>query len=180
MAIENNSADSITIRQANDGDIPFLVEFLVKLAVHVAGGTPQTLKQSERKNLTKFLTTALADEDKMVVVAEDLNARLVGMGYIHVWRRESIWEEMGDKVFKSGIIDNIWVEPEYRQSGVFRAMLRELVAFAEEQGVHELVLEYALSNKEAEEVWTRLGFRPTGVRATALAESVMAVLSDPE
>jgi len=69
------------------------------------------------------------------------------------------------------------VEPEFRKLGIFSSMLRELVAFAEEHGASELILEYAVSNKEAEATWSRLGFTTTGVRAAAFTTTVRDKLS---
>lgn len=124
-----------------------------------------------------FLAVSLADEDKLIAVAEVPGTGLVGMGYIYVWCSQSIWEQAGDEDCKSGMIDNIWVEPAFRKLGVFTAMLKELIAFAERRGVHELVLEYSVSNKEADETWTKLGFKPTGVHAAAFTQTVKDELS---
>jgi ribosomal protein S18 acetylase RimI-like enzyme len=178
MAPRNNDSGGIIIRQARKADLSVLVDFLVKLAVHVAGGTPQTLKKTERKRLRDLLTSALVDENKLVIVAEVPDNGLVGMGYIYIWRSQGIWEQLGDVEFKSGVIDDIWVEPDYRKLGIFHAMLDELVSFAEDRRVHELILEYSLSNKEAEATWSKLGFKPTGVRAAAFTATVRKVLSD--
>jgi len=153
---------------------------MIKLAVHVDGGVPQTLKRAERKKLKDLLASALKDEHKLIVVAETPDNGLVGMGDIHIWRSQAIWEQLGDVEFKSGVIDDIWVEPEYRKLGIFRAMLRKLVAFAEEHAVHELILEYSLANREAETTWSKLGFKPTGVRAAAYTANVRKILSESD
>jgi len=168
------------IRKARKADLPVLVDFMIKLAVHVAGGEPQTLKKAERKKLKDLLASALKDEHKLVVVAETPDDGLVGMGDIYIWRSQAIWEQLGDLEFRSGIIDDIWVEPEFRKLGIFRAMLRELVAFAEKHKVQELILEYSVANKEAEATWRKLGFKPTGVRAAAFTETVKKTLSEFE
>lgn len=180
MAPGNDSSNEFIIRRARKADLPVLVDFMVKLAVHVEGGTPRTLKRSEKKKLRDLLTSALKDDNKLIVVAQTSDNELVGMGDIHIWRSQGIWEQMGDVEFKSGIIDDIWVEPEYRKLGVFRAMLRELVAFAEDHAVHELILEYSLANREAEATWSKLGFKPTGVRAAAFTATVSKTLSELE
>ncbi len=177
MVSGHNSIDGIKIRKARKADLPVLVGFLVKLAVHVAGGAPQTLKRAEGKKLRELLTSALLDEDKLLIVAEVPGSGLVGMGYIYIWRSQGIWEQLGEEEFKSGLIDDIWVEPACRKLGVFRAMLEELVAFAEDRGAQELILEYSLSNKEADATWRKLGFKPTGVRAAAFTTAVRAALS---
>jgi len=172
MASTDDSIKQLEIRKARKGDVPVLLDFLAKLALHVAGSAPQTLKKKERKRLQEVLTAALLDDDKLLVVADLPGSGVVGMGYIYIWRSQGIWEQAGDHEFKSGIIDDIWVEPEYRQMGIFNALFSELIAFAEQREVQELILEYAISNKEAEATWTRLGFKTTGVRAAAFTSVV--------
>lgn len=178
MSQEIDSLEGVLIRPARKGDLSVLVDFMVKLALHVAGGTPQTLRKAEHTRLRDLLAAALADEDKLVIVAQAAQKHLVGMAYIHVWRSQGIWEQLREVEFTSAIIDDVWVEPEYRKLGVFRAMLAELVSFAEEHGAHELILEYSLSNQEADATWSKLGFQPTGVRAAAFTTAVRKALSE--
>ena len=177
MTKQKSTSGKFTIRSATENDLPILVDFLVKLALHVAGDVPQTLKPKEHRRLTDFLAASLVDDDKRVVVAELPDAGLVGMGYIHIWHSEGIWEQLGDQRFRTGIIDDIWVEPAVRQSGIFTAMLEALVTFADNRGVQELVLEYSLSNREAEATWKKLGFEVTGVRASAFTDTVKQKLA---
>jgi ribosomal protein S18 acetylase RimI-like enzyme len=172
MLVKKHNREDLVIRKAEEGDLPVLVDFLVKLALHVAGPPSQKLKKKERKRLLDYLASACVDKDKLVVVAEHSDSGLVGMAYIYIWRSQGIWEQAGDHEFKSGIIDDIWVEPAFRKLGIFSDMLRELVAFAENRDVPELILEYAVSNKEADATWKRLGFEITGVRAAAFTRSV--------
>lgn len=176
MVVKKHNRDDLVIRKAEKGDLPVLVDFLVKLALHVTGPPSQKLKKKERKRLLDFLAAALGDTDKLVVVAELPDTGLVGMAYIYVLRSQGIWEQAGDYEYKSGIIDDIWVEPAFRKLGIFSAMLRPLIAFAESRDVPELVLEYAVSNKEAEVTWKRLGFEVTGVRAAAFTSLVKTKL----
>lgn len=177
MAVNKGNADKFTIRKAVQADLPVLVDFLAKLALHVAGVPPQTLKKEERNRLMAVLRSSLSDPNKLLVVAEAASARLVGMGYLYVWRNQGIWEQAEEVEFKSGIIDDVWVEPDFRKLGVFSAILRELVTFAESHDIDELILEYAVSNKEAAATWTKLGFKPTGIRAAAFTTVVRDALA---
>jgi len=172
MIEKRQNLENVVVREAQEIDLPVLVDFLVKLALHVSGAPLQKLKKKERRRLLDFLSAALADNDKLVVVAELPDVGLVGMGYIYIWRNQGIWEQTVEQEFKSGIIDDIWVEPEFRKLGIFSAMLRELIAFAESHNVPELILEYSAANKEADATWKRLGFQVTGVRAAAFTPSV--------
>lgn len=168
------------IREAREEDLPEMVQFLAKLALHVSGGPPHDLKESEHKRLLRTLHSSLDDPNKLLLVAESKHAGLVGMGYVYIWRSQGIWEQSGAAEFKSGVIDDIWVEPEFRGLGIFRALLRDLVTFAEQHHASELILEYAASNKEAKAAWTKLGFKTTGVRAAAFTSVVKQALMESQ
>ncbi|MBC54255.1 MAG: GNAT family N-acetyltransferase [Gammaproteobacteria bacterium] len=166
-----------TIRDATAADLPVLVDFLTKLALHVNGGPELALKESEYQRLHELLAAALSSPDKRIVVAEQPGVGLVGMGDVTVWSSQSIWEQATVTEYRSAILDDIWVEPAYRNAGIFKALLRSLVEFADERGAHDLVLEYSSSNKEAKSAWTRLGFVTTGIRAAAFTQNVKNALT---
>ncbi|MGV8843595.1 MAG: GNAT family N-acetyltransferase [Pseudomonas sp.] len=175
--ITGDNIEKFKIREARKADFPVLVDFLTKLALHVAGSPAQPLKKAEQKHLQNNLAAALVDDDKLLVVADLPESGVVGMAYIYIWRSQGIWEQAGDQELISGVIDDTWVEPDHRQRGVFSALLSELVAFAESRGAQELMLEYAATNKEAQATWTRLGFKTTGVRAEAFTTTVKEKLA---
>lgn len=168
------------IREAREEDLPEMVGFLTKLALHVSGTPPHELKESEHKRLLRTLHSSLDDPNRQLLVAESHSAGLVGMGYVGIWRSHGIWQQSGEDEFKSGIIDDVWVEPEFRKLGIFKALLRELVAFAEQHHASELILEYSASNREARAAWTRLGFKTTGVRAAAFISTVKQALTESQ
>ncbi|HEY9120332.1 MAG TPA: GNAT family N-acetyltransferase [Marinobacter sp.] len=176
MVSKKKAAPRYLIREAAEGDVPRLVEFLASLALHVSGSPPQSLQERERDRLHGVLLSSLTDANKHIMVAEVPGAGLVGMGYIYISRNQGIWEQTSHVEYRSAFIDDVWVEPEFRKLGIFPDLLRSLVAFAESRGAYELVLEYSASNKEAKAAWTRLGFKTIGVRAAAFTNSVQEAL----
>lgn len=176
MAEKRAQKQAFTIREATEADLPVLVEFLAKLALHVAGSGPRTLKKGESRRLMEVLRSALDDENKRLFVADSPEAGLVGMGYVYVYRSQGIWEQAEPEEYRTGVIDDVWVEPDFRSRGVFRALLKRLVAFAESHNAHELILEYSATNKQARAVWTKMGFKTTGVHAAAYTSTVKAAL----
>jgi ribosomal protein S18 acetylase RimI-like enzyme len=176
MAGKRAQKPSFVIREATEEDLPVLVDFLARLALHVSGAAPQVLKEKEQQRLMNVLRSAMDTSSKQVLVADDARAGPVGMGYIYVWRSQGIWQQAEEVEFRSGVIDDVWVEPEFRSRGVFKALLRKLVAFAESHHAHELILEYSASNRQAKAAWTKMGFKTTGVRAAAFTSTVKAAL----
>jgi ribosomal protein S18 acetylase RimI-like enzyme len=169
------------VRPAKAGDIPTLVRFLINLDAHVAGVAPDVLALTERgeQELQQRIESFIGEPGKRLVVACGPDGELVGMGDIHIWHYADLWLNPERQGLRSGYIDDLWVEPEYRTSGIGRQILEALFEYAAEQEIDELILEYALHNKEAEQYWSRLGFKPTGVRAAASLRDVRARLSDP-
>jgi len=137
------------VREATGADIPVMVDFLVKLGLHVSGAPRQTLTQEAQSRLENFLHDYLEDTEKLLVVTCTGDGDVIGMGNIQIWRSPNLWEEAEHLDLTSGFIDDLWVEPAYRQKGILRRMLDVLVAFAESHGIAELVLEYSTSNREA-------------------------------
>ncbi|MEX2523603.1 MAG: GNAT family N-acetyltransferase [Gammaproteobacteria bacterium] len=172
-----NRKPTFTVREAAEKDIPVLVDFLIEIGLHVSGAPRQTLSQQADERLRKFLRGYIHDNEKHIVVACTSRGRVVGMGNIQIWHSPNLWEEAEELDLKSAFIDDLWVEPDFREQGIMTLILDELIRFAEYHGIQELFLEYSLSNKEAAAVWERLGFNPTGVRAAAWTRNVREKLS---
>ncbi len=142
----------------------------MELDAHVAGVRAETLHLNDRgvRQLTDRLE-ALIDGPftKLLVADGGPEDGLLAMGDIAIWHGDDIWDNPERSRRAYAIIDDLWVEPRARRAGVARALVARLVDFAADWKVDDLILEYSLSNDEAEAAWTRLGFRPTGVRAAA-------------
>jgi len=100
------------------------------------------------------------------------------MGDIALWHVDDMWKNPERIGVSYAVIDDLWVEPEARQFGISKAIVRDLVTFASENGINDLILEYATTNIEAEATWSRLGFKTTGVRAAAPVADVLNRLTE--
>ena len=64
------------------------------------------------------------------------------------------------------IIWRFMFPPEHQYKGYGTAALREIICLAKESGKYDcMLLDYVPDNKVAEHVYTKLGFKPTGVFA---------------
>lgn len=165
--------DDITVREAREADVPTLVRFLVKLDAHVSGIDPEVLeltREGERQ-IAERLHDFLGNRWKLLLVAER-GGEVVAMGDVALRYYTDLWRNPERRHMASAFIDDLWVEPGCRQSGVGKAILERLLEFTAAHDVHDLVLEYSITNEEASAAWQRLGFRPAGVRATASVSEV--------
>lgn len=166
--------DDITVREAEEDDVPTLVGFVVKLDAHVSGADAEALELTPkgRRQIARRLRGYIADPAKLLLVGEASGTGVVAMGDIALWYYEDIWRNPERQGMTAAYIDDLWVEADYRSSGVGRAIVERLVDFAAENDIQELTLEYSASNEEASATWERLGFRTTGVRAAATVTDV--------
>lgn len=170
----------VVISEAEETDIPEVVELLFRLDAHVSGAPRDILRMTPEgeRELAERMRSHLVNPWKLLVVARHPEAGVVGMGDIALWKHAEVWENPERRGQWYGVIDDVWVEPDFRRQGLNRRMLRKLVEFARSHEVESLQLEYAASNREAARAWQELGFRPVGVRAAATAAEVLAQLDD--
>ena len=170
----------IAIEEAEEADIPHVLELLYRLDAHVSGAPRELLRMTAagEAELAKRFLTFITNPYKLLLVARHPRAGIIGMGDIALWKHAEVWENPERQGQWYAIIDDVWVEPDFRRQGLTRRMLLELVAFARRHSVESVQLEYSASNLEAAETWARLGFRPIGIRAEATVTEVLHRLED--
>ncbi len=140
----------LTLRRANAGDAPVLVEFNRRLARETEG------KQLDPAVLGPGVDAALADPRKaFYFVAQDGD---VVAGQVMItfewsdWRNGWIWW-----------IQSVYVRAEYRRRGVFRALYEHVHQLAsDDPSVIGLRLYVEQANHAAQEVYRHLGMERTG------------------
>jgi ribosomal protein S18 acetylase RimI-like enzyme len=150
----------VTVRRAQVGDIPQLVELnaLVQ-AAHVAA-EPAVFKPTLPAGVAAWFATGLDSGSLRAWVAVDGEAL---DGYVTV-----LTQERDEHVFCYARawweVDQLGVRPESRRRGVARALLQAVAAEAEEAGVVQLQLSTWSFNAGAQAAWRHLGFEPQVTR----------------
>lgn len=170
----------VKIVAASGEDIPQLIELAFQLDAHVSGAPREALQMTAKgeAELARRFQTFIDNPYKLLLVAKHPRAGIIGMGDIALWKHAEVWETPERQGQWYGVIDDVWVEPDFRRQGLNRRMVLELVAFARRHDVESLRLEYSASNIEAAETWRRMGFLPVGVRAAACVTDVLDLLDD--
>jgi ribosomal protein S18 acetylase RimI-like enzyme len=158
--------------------VPRLAELLIRMDAHVAGAPREVLRPTAagQRDIESRIEGLIDNPHVRFVVATVRGGRIVAMGNLQVWHYPDFWENPERRGRFVGVIDDVWVEPTHRRRGINRRIVQKLLEFAASRGFQELILEYASSNREAEAAWTRLGFSPVGVRASATPAAVRAAL----
>lgn len=143
------------IRDAKPSDIDKLVELRLSLQRHVEASNPMIWRiTAEGVGLLKQgLEEAMrADQDRMVVATT--NGEVIGFAHGQISQRTDYQPNV------VGTISKIYVQREFRERGVGRRLVESLYQFFRIKNVEEVTLRFVIGNREAEEFWSGLGFKP--------------------
>ena len=145
------------VRRATADDVPDLVRFFAELDRMQREWRVFTPRPGFYDEVGSKYRAAIADEDQIVLVAEDDGAT-VGMAYAEARTPSRFSDERALEL--SGVV----VRSDFRGRGVGRALVAEAARFATERGIPWVELKTFSPNQGAMEFWEGLGFTPGSCR----------------
>jgi GNAT superfamily N-acetyltransferase len=140
-----------TVRPARASDAGTLVEFNARMAEETEG------LELARDILSKGVRGGLADASKALYFVADAGGRVVGQLMITKewsdWRNGDIWW-----------VQSVYVHPDHRRHGVFRALYDHARQQARRAGAVGVRLYVDDHNATAQQVYERLGMRMSNYR----------------
>ena len=136
----------ITIGEANDIDA--IAHFQVEMAME-SEGTELNLER-----VTRGVTMAMADESKGRYIVARIDGEAVGSLML---TRE--WSDWNCQWY--WWIQSVYVEPQHRGKGVYKAMYATVKQMAKEQNVSQIRLYVDKTNHTAQQAYQRLGMSET-------------------
>ncbi len=141
---------SITIRQAKEADLPYLVSFNMEMAMETEG------KKLIHEILLAGVSRIFEDATKGFYLVAEIAGKVAGS--LMVTKEWSDWRN-GDFWW----IQSVYVLPEYRRQGVFRELYEEARQRAkEDESVCGCRLYVETENQAAQQVYLKHGFVETG------------------
>jgi ribosomal protein S18 acetylase RimI-like enzyme len=157
------SDGSYTIRIARTSDLEPVYELVLALQDHLEAANPDLWRMSPeaKGNLKGQIAARLSAAGSHVLVAEHAKDGVIGVifGRITVSNRYI--------PSQAGQVDQAFVRPEHRRTGVGSELVRNLCRFFGANQVEEITLRYAEGNEEAARFWAAMGFAPRIVTAGA-------------
>ena len=133
-----------TIVRGEVDDIESIVQFQAKMAMESEGTT------LDLEKVTKGVTAAMNDESKGIYWVAKVNGKAIGSLMVtrdwSDWNNEWYWW-----------IQSVYVLPDYRKHGVYKAMYSTLKEVAKENKVSQIRLYVDKTNHPAQQVYQRLG-----------------------
>ena len=139
-----NTDLDLTITRGKASDIDAIVRFQADMAMESEG----TMLDMDR--LTLGVSSAINDEQKGIYLVARANDTPIGSLML---TRE--WSDWNNQWY--WWIQSVYVMPEYRKKGVYKAMYATLKDMAKENGVSQVRLYADRTNLSAQQVYQRLG-----------------------
>ena len=144
----------LTIRRSTANDTDTIQRFTEALQKHLYNSNPDTWRRDPTTpQYRESVTREAADPETYTLIAE-IDDKPVGYISSRIQDRE---EPSPQKI---GVIMNAYVEPQHRRKGITTELLKNILLHFNENLVEEITLRYIIGNKEAENYWTKLGFKP--------------------
>jgi GNAT superfamily N-acetyltransferase len=139
----------ITIRQADSSDTPIVADYNLRLALETEG------LHLEPETVTRGVAAVLRDRAKGVYFVAELEGAIAGQVMITYewsdWRNGNLWW-----------LQSVYVAPQFRKRGVFRALFAHVVELARNTpDVCGIRLYMHADNATARKSYTGLGMHPT-------------------
>lgn len=149
------------IRPAKQSDIPDVLPMVGKIcALHETwdaakyGFLPNPAQRYE-----SWLGKLVNNDRSVFLVAEDqTNQKLAGFLVATIEREIPIY-----RLKEFAFVQDLWVEAEYRRSGVARQLVMQTIALFQKMGVEQIRLDTAAINESARKLFSECGFRPSVV-----------------
>jgi len=136
---------NVTIQKGTLGDLDSIVEFQLEMARESEG------TELDRNTVTEGVRNGLGDEARaLYLVAHDEGGKAIGSLML-----TKEWSDWNNSPYYW--IQSVYVSPEYRRKGVFRALFEKAKEKAREEGAAAVRLYVDRHNEKAQAVYNSLG-----------------------
>jgi ribosomal protein S18 acetylase RimI-like enzyme len=140
------------IRNANNKDIPSLLELLYELEL------PRPKTNAEKTQFRKLISKYIYDHDKQILVAES-DSNILGMvSIVFMSRLNRIKLEL--------VILDLVITNDYRRSGIGKSLIDSCILLAKKKKCFRIRLDSRNYRREAHEFYKSCGFEPSSLRFT--------------
>ena len=153
--------DGVTIGTARSNESQVLATLWVRLAESQRAYGSHLLPEKNRQQIRETIVRHIVSNTVLVARDDDI------VGFVMFTMETGGYQQ--DK--KRGIIQNLYIEPPYRDSGLGAELLQAAEEKLEQRGAETIGLEVMANNKDARRFYRRLGYEPHRVELEKSVES---------
>lgn len=159
----------VEIEVADSADVDAVVDRWVALLADQRPLGTHLLPEANRSTARDFIAQSVLSETVLV-------ARAAGgvVGFVDFHTERGVYEQDVER----GVVDNVYVDPAYRDRGVGSRLLDAAEAALREAGVDVLAISVLADNDAARRLYERRGYRPHRVELERPADSPEPAESD--
>ena len=146
----------MTIRRANEKDIPRIIDLLGQVLQIHADIRPDIFIPGTTKYTDEELSEMLKDETKPIYVAADENDACIGYAFCQL-REQPFSNNMVQ--FKSLFIDDLCVDKRTRGQHIGEKLFEHVKSEAKRLGCYEVTLNVWAGNTSAEKFYEKMGLK---------------------
>lgn len=154
------STGNYSFREATIDDLPLILKWTEQLMEHERLDDNIELQLNNKINslLEEWLKNLISDNNTLIIVASeeakdrDIPAGLI-IGYLQLQPNNFTQYEF------HGVIQMVWVEKQYRNSGLATQLLDYIEAIFKDMAIPYCEIQYSDSNSEAEAFWMKSGYQ---------------------
>jgi ribosomal protein S18 acetylase RimI-like enzyme len=152
----------ITVRPATELDHEILGRFggALMRQHHAADAARFIQVDHPETGYGRFLVSQISGPNSVVMVAEDAGTVV---GYVYADVESANWMKLRGPC---GVVQDIYVDETARRRGAGRALMRAAIEWIHSRGRSQVVLMTKTRNEHAQQLFTKLGFRPTMLEMT--------------
>ena len=170
---------ALRVRPATEQDVPALLalgdELREGLLPSAETGTrPRGTPAAARTVLESRYLEALADPARHLVVVVDDAEEPVGMALLTISTANALLDLPAVHMSHAVVADR------HKRRGAGKALVAAAAAYAEAQGVDQIIVSVQPGSRDANRFFARLGFAPVAVRRVASVGAVRRRLAQPE
>lgn len=144
---------NITIRKAEEKDIPRITDLLLQVHKVHSDKRPDLFKRGSKKYGEDELKKIIADSERPIFVAADENDSTVGYAFC-------VFQHFGDNSLEKHdtvYIDDLCVDERHRGQHIGTALYEYVLKFAKESGCYNVTLNVWAGNESAIKFYNKMG-----------------------
>ena len=146
-----------TVRRAQEGDIPGILELLVQVDMVHHNGRPDLFKGPATKYNAEELVDIISDDSRPIFVCADDKGAVLGHAFC--MHKQVLNDHVLTDV-KTLYIDDICVDEKARGQHVGKALYDHVVAYAKENDYYNVTLNVWSCNEGAMKFYEAMGLKP--------------------